>query len=133
VERPSYERVFFVSKDGLDTFNSLTWFLADALWMFELPHYAIPMIGLTLLSGLALLYIDKRLNVFFINLAIVSWICMNTLWIVSEFEAYSDLRWVAKLSFALGCLWIVMACMVSKKIRETFSHFRRFRTSTWIK
>ncbi len=127
----SHERPFFASKDFLDTFNSITWFGADALWMFGLPNLAIPTIGLTLLSGICLLYIDKRVPVFFINLAINAWICMNTCWIVSEFAGYESWRLYAKIAFAFGLLSIGLAVLLSRRVRETFSHFRRFRLSPW--
>jgi len=107
--------------------NSVTWFFADALWMIELHNFAIPLMGLTIFSGLCLLYVEKRLPVIFINLAINAWIMMNTMWIVSEIEGLQHIKSYSHLAFAFGVTFIALACVTSKSIRETFSHFRRFR------
>ena len=127
------DRSFFVSKDFLDTLNSLTWFLADAFWMFGWNLLSLSVMLFPIVSGLMLLYIDKRPTAFMINGAINCWIWMNTFWIFSELPGYEMTKSLSKVSFLLGLLFIVGAVLISKNMRETFSHFRRFRLSQWLK
>lgn len=122
-----HERPFPISKDALDTLNSLTWFMADGIWMLGFHPAALGMIGLTLLSGLCLLYIEKRPAVTCINLGILSWATMNMLWIASEYTKSERIQELTRISFGVGLAFIVAAAFVSKDVRETFSHFRRFR------
>lgn len=127
------ERDFFVSKDALDTINSLAWFLMDAAWMLQIKQVAVAMIVPTLLSGLFLCYIEKRKNVTYINFAIVSWIVMNASWMFSEDFYEEEFMLAAKMSFILGVGFIAMAVAASKNLSETFSHFKRFRIKSYFK
>jgi hypothetical protein len=115
-----HERPFPVSKDALDTLNSMSWFMMDAFWMLEKTSLGKIFVLPTILSGLLLLYIEKRRTVFWINLAINSWIWMNTFWM------FEKLDW-ARGAFVFGLLCVGAALLEAKSLRETFSHFRRFR------
>lgn len=124
------ERPFFISKNGLDTINSVAWFAMDASWMLETPSISFAMIIPTILSAFCLVYIEKRSNVTFINLAILSWICMNICWMFSEIMGNHQYLLLAKIFFGVGILCILIAVALSKNLTETFSHFRRFRIKT---
>jgi hypothetical protein len=115
-----HERPFPVSKDALDTLNSISWFLMDAFWMLEKTSFGKIFVLPTIVSGLLLLYIEKRRTVFWINLAINSWIWMNTFWMFERLP-------LARVSFGFGLLCVFAAILEAKSLRETFSHFRRFR------
>ena len=125
------QRPFFISKDLLDSTNSVSWFLMDASWMLEVQELSIFMIIPTILSGLFLCYIEKRRTHTLINVAILCWICMNISWMFSEvLELNSYLR-LAKIFFILGSLFVILALITSENISETFSHFKRFRIKNW--
>ncbi len=115
-----HERRFPVGKDALDTLNSVSWFMMDAFWMLEKTSLGKVFVLPTILSGILLLYIEKRRTVFWINLAINSWIWMNTFWMYERLA-------LARISFGFGLLCVVAAILEAKSLRETFSHFRRFR------
>jgi hypothetical protein len=115
-----HERPFPVSKEFLDTANSVSWFLMDALWMLNSTQWGKLFLVPTLATGLALLYIEKRRSVFWINLSINCWIWMNTFWMFEELA-------MARLAFFAGVCFIGLAILEARSIRETFSHFRRFR------
>jgi hypothetical protein len=121
------ERPFIVSKDVLDTVNSLTWFLMDASWMLQMKEISLLMIVPTILTGVILCYIEKRKNITFINIAILCWICMNVSWMFADIHAVSTYLLIAKSFFCAGLLFILMAVATSEKISDTFSHFKRFR------
>jgi hypothetical protein len=124
------ERPFFVSKHILDTVNSLSWFIMDASWMFELSTIYMIMLFPTLLTGLFLCYIERDNSLTMINIAIFNWICMNVSWMFSE--TYHDLFYLslAKIFFGMGVLFMMLAVVTSKNLADTFSHFKRFRMKT---
>jgi len=124
----NFERPFFVSKTGLDTTNSITWFLADGLWMLGFFESALFCLSLTLLTGLVLIYIEKRFSVTCINIAIICWTSMNFVWILSEYKDDQGYQAQARIAFAAGLGFIMIAILASKNVRETFSHFKRFRS-----
>lgn len=121
------ERAFPLSKDILDTINSVSWFLLDASWMLDVQQLSLFMILPTILSGVFLVYIEKRRSVTFINVAILNWICMNITWMFSELYEDSYLLTVSKVFLGVGVLCIGLSIYYSENINETFSHFRRFR------
>lgn len=125
------QRPFFISKDLLDSLNSVSWFLMDASWMLQAEEISIFMILPTVLSGIILCYIEKRRTHTLINIAILSWICMNISWMFSEVLALSSYLTIAKVFFVTGCLFVILALITSENVSETFSHFKRFRIKNW--
>jgi len=88
---------------------------------------SVAMIIPTIATGLCLVYIEKRKTLTLINLAILSWICMNVSWMFSEVLEIPFYLTAAKSLFALGLGFILAAVFVSGSLTETFSHFKRFR------
>lgn len=131
--RSEYERSFPLSKDVLDTANSVCWFFMDAFWMIDWPLMSMVMGVFTVSSGIALCYVEKRRSHFFINLGIMSWILMNVAWMLSDHS--DDIRYVyaSRSLFAVGLMNMFLAIATSKDIADTFSHFRRFRLKKVIK
>ncbi len=125
------ERPFLLPKEAIDTINSMCWFLADAFWMLGATHVAHFFLFPTIVSGLCLLYVEKRRPVFFINLAINSWIWMNTLWMLAEVKGSPTMMWGPRACFVLGLAFVACAVATSASLRDTFSHFRRFRVLKW--
>jgi hypothetical protein len=125
------QRPFFISKDLLDSTNSVSWFLMDASWMLGVQELSIFMILPTILSGLFLCYIEKRRTHTLINVAILCWICMNISWMFSEVLELNSYLSLAKIFFIMGSLFVILALITSENISETFSHFKRFRIKNW--
>jgi hypothetical protein len=125
------QRPFFISKDLLDSTNSVSWFLMDASWMLGVEELSIFMILPTILSGLFLCYIEKRRTHTLINIAILCWICMNISWMFSEVLEINSYLTLAKIFFGTGSLFVILALLTSENISETFSHFKRFRIKNW--
>lgn len=101
--------------------------------MMEISSLAYALLVPTILSGVCLVYIEKRVPVFFINLAILSWIFMNSLWMISDISEIACFRTGAIVAFGLGLVFIGAAFATSRTIKETFSHFKRFRTPKWTR
>jgi hypothetical protein len=121
------ERPFFVCKDVLDTVNSISWFFADAMWMLGSIETGLLLMIPTILTGLCLLYVEKRKPVILINVSINCWIWMNALWMLSDKSFPEYYLMLSKTFFILGIIFILLAAYFSQSIRETFSHFKRFR------
>ncbi len=122
-----HERSSIFSKDILDTMNSFSWFLMDASWMLQAREISMMMILPTVLSGLLLCFIEKRRSLTFINIAILSWICMNVSWMFSDIFDGDYYLLIAKSFFGIGIFFIIIALATSENISDTFSHFKRFR------
>ena len=83
----SVERPFIVPKELLDTLNSICWFFADAFWMLEIPSLGYAMLIPTLITGLFLVYVEKRkpvINLRRMALAAILIGVMATGWIVFQ-------------------------------------------------
>ena len=125
------ERPFPISKDILDTVNSFSWFLMDSSWMLQEKEISLTMILPTILSAILLCYIEKRKTLIFINIAILSWICMNVSWMFSDIMGVTSYLTIAKVFFGVGVVFILMAIITSENVSDTFSHFKRFRLKTF--
>jgi hypothetical protein len=123
----SYERPFPIPREVIDTLNSISWFIMDSAWMLQWPTLAELMILPTVATGLVLLYVEKRRSLLLINVAICCWILMNTFWMLGDTHGQPALLFTARALFALGVLSVLGAAHFSEDLRETFSHFRRFR------
>lgn len=121
-------RPFPISKEMLDTINSVCWFLADAFWMIDLLPVGFALMIPTVITGLCLLYVEKRKPILLINLAINCWIFMNSLWMISDADLQGPYLTAAKLCFVMGLLFIMGSVWLSKSWKDTFSHFKRFRS-----
>lgn len=121
------ERPSIFSKDVLDTMNSFSWFLMDASWMLEVREVSMAMILPTVISAIFLCMVEKRRTVTFINIAVLSWICMNVSWMFSDIFTQNYYLTMAKSFFGIGILFIILAIATSENISDTFSHFKRFR------
>lgn len=122
-----------LSKDFLETANSLAWFFMDAAWMLEIKPVANAMILPTLASGIALCAIEKEKSAFYINMSVASWIVMNVSWMLAESFAYDAFMAGARAFFVVGSLFLCLAAAKSKNLKETFSHFKRFRIGSYLK
>lgn len=133
---------------GLETSNSVCWFLMDAAWMNNMMIAATVLAGLTILSNLLTLYNrfkwlkslgdddawiftkeewfqatrEDRENVtsIFIDIAIFFWIGMNILWML-ELPGMN-------IFLAIGAVFIVTSSIISKRNGSSWSTpFTRFR------
>ncbi len=92
------ERNFPIPKDVLDTLNSITWFIVDGLWMMGLHRFALVFAVPTIITGLLLLYIEKRPSITCINLAINCWIWMNAFWILFDLTCKQNNRFLQSIN-----------------------------------
>lgn len=119
-------------KDILETLNSIAWFSMDAAWMLELNAVAIALIFPTFLSGLILCFLEDKKSLTLINISILSWICMNVSWMLSELYTKEYFLLGAKVFLVLGILCMSVGMYFSNNRSEAFFHFKRSRIKNFF-
>jgi hypothetical protein len=80
------------------------WLLKDTCWMLEWKVLGITMIIPTVSVAMYLAYKSLREKDFFINLAVLFWICANAYWMCCEFFNHVELKFYAGIPFFLGMI-----------------------------
>src|SRR3954470_18253392 len=106
------------SRRVVDPANSVAWFSMDALWLVQLPWPAYAATGLTLLTGAALLFLNRRrAERLDDDLALNAWMWMNALWAISDLGKLPVLRYVAMGVAVLGAALLLNAIRPSTRSR----------------
>jgi len=91
-----------------ENFHILLWLLKDLSWVMDFKILGLIMIVPTI--GVAV-YITiltrKSSSELFHNLAVVCWICANSVWMIGEFFYDDTTRPAATVFFAAGLLFII--------------------------
>ncbi len=104
----------------------------DICWMSKHEMGAYFLAPVVLVSALALCYMERRITHMFINFAILNWIIMNIAWMALEYHPNLMHSSVPFWPMAMGFFSIGLAALLSRDLRDTFSHFRRFRAKNWV-
>ena len=90
-----------------ENFHIALWLLKDTCWVTDFKTGGIVMIVPTLAVAF---YITWKMRIhtaeLFHNLAVCSWICANSIWMVGEFFFNDGLRQPATIFFSLGLIFI---------------------------
>src|SRR4051812_10460647 len=109
------KRAAWFSRRVVDPANSVAWFAMDALWLAQLAWPAYAATGLTLVTGAALLFLNRRkAERLDDDLALNAWMWMNALWVISDLGQLPTLRYVAMGVAALGAVLLANAIRPSK-------------------
>lgn len=119
-------------KNILETLNSIAWFSMDAAWMLEFNTGAIGLIFPTFLSGLILCFMEDKKSLTLINISILSWICMNVSWMLSELYTKKYFLLGAKIFLTIGILCMGAGIYFSNNRSEAFFHFKRSRIKNFF-
>lgn len=82
------------------------WLLKDSCWMLQLRWLGIAMIIPTIIIAAIIVYATRKTNDFWINLAILFWICANSFWMYIEFFTSGELKLWTSIPFALGFIFV---------------------------
>jgi len=63
----------------------LLWLLKDLCWAMEFKLIGTIMVLPTIAAAIWILYITRRWNDFWVNLAVLFWILANSTWMIMEF------------------------------------------------
>jgi hypothetical protein len=104
-----------------ENFHILLWLLKDLCWVMDFKIAGLVMIVPTI--GVAVfitILTRKSVSELFHNLAVVCWICANSVWMIGEFFFDDTTRSLATIFFVSGLLFIVWfySILLYKKIRN---------------
>ena len=85
-----------------ENLHILLWLLKDTAWMMEWRILGITMMFPTLLIAVFIMLKTLKESEFYINLAILFWICANSYWMCCEFFGHVEYKNYAAIPFTLG-------------------------------
>jgi hypothetical protein len=122
------KRTAWFSRRYVDPVNSVAWFAMDGLWLAEFEWPAYIAAAVTLLTGGALLFLDRRRGEpLDADLALNAWMWMNALWTVSDLRELPALRYAAIAFSVIGAVLLVNAIRPSKRSRGRIRRLKKMR------
>src|SRR3954447_12655857 len=122
------KRAAWFSRRVVDPANSVAWFAMDALWLAQLAWPAYVATGLTLLTGAALLFLNRRrAERLDDDLALNAWMWMNGLWVISDLGKLPALRYAAMAAAVIGATLLLNAIRPSKRSRGRIRRLKKLR------
>lgn len=82
------------------------WLIKDSCWMMEYKIPATLMIVPTIGLAMMIVYHTWKSIDVFINMAILFWICANSIWMLFEFFERTELKPFAAIPFVLGFVFV---------------------------
>lgn len=127
MEHSARERTF----DRLELAASVAWLGMDFAWMEHWTYAALCLaVPTSLCSAAGVLTAEPSFAARAIAGAMASWAVMNCFWMMSDLDVYNGI-WIARTSFALGVLLLLLALIVSGSssavMLEVARKFRRMR------
>ncbi len=107
-----------------ENFHIVLWLMKDTCWVMDLKLMGLIMILPTVAVAIHITWISRsQLSEFFHNLAVVLWICANSVWMIGEFFYQDTLRPYAMIFFTLGLIAVAVYYMIlrprhKRRIRE---------------
>jgi hypothetical protein len=87
----------------------LLWLLKDIFWVADIKLMGTIMIAPTLLVAIWITYrLRKSKTELIHNIAVICWICANSVWMIGEFYFRDGTRPIAISLFAVGILILVV-------------------------
>lgn len=91
----------------IENFHILLWLLKDMCWVFELKVLGLIMITPAISVAIWITWINRKFrSELFHNLAVVSWIIANSVWMIGEFFFNDTTRNIAIIFFLSGLLFV---------------------------
>ena len=91
-----------------ENLHVLLWLVKDFCWMMEIKSLGTFMVFPTIAMSAYVCYISKKeLNNLLPNLAVTSWICANSLWMLFDFYQWT-LKPYALFFFSIGFIFIMI-------------------------
>ncbi|MBL7925170.1 MAG: hypothetical protein JNL88_13290 [Bacteroidia bacterium] len=90
-----------------ENMHIVMWLLKDTCWVLDFKIPGLIMIFPTIGVALHITWLHRKaLAELYHNLAVVSWICANSVWMIGEFFYEDTLRPVSTIFFVLGLLMV---------------------------
>ncbi|MBP7168257.1 MAG: hypothetical protein KBB64_11370 [Bacteroidia bacterium] len=98
-----------------ENFHIVLWLLKDSCWVMDLKIPGLIMIIPTISVALHITWLYRQsASELYHNLAVVSWIMANSIWMIGEFFYDDTLRPVATVFFVIGLLLVSVYYLVVK-------------------
>jgi hypothetical protein len=104
-----------------ENFHILLWLLKDLCWVMDFKIAGLVMIVPTIGGAIFITILTRKsVSELFHNLAVVCWICANSVWMIGEFFFDDKTRHLATVFFVAGLLFIAWfySVLLYKKIRN---------------
>lgn len=90
-----------------ENFHIVLWLLKDTCWVLDFKIPGLIMIIPTVSVAMHITWINRLSHAeLFHNLAVVFWICANSIWMIGEFFYNDTLRPVSTIFFVLGLIMV---------------------------
>jgi len=99
----------------------LLWLLKDLCWVMDFKITGLVMIVPTVLMAIYITVLTRHsVSELFHNLAVVCWICANSIWMIGEFFFNDGTRPAAAVFFVAGLLFITWyyGVLLYRKVRR---------------
>jgi hypothetical protein len=90
----------------MESLHIVFWLIKDSCWMLQFKWLGIMMVIPTLTIAAFIVFITRKSNDVFINLAVLAWISANSFWMYIEFFTSGELKYWSSIPFALGFLFV---------------------------
>ena len=84
------------------------WLIKDSCWMLELKLPGAFMVLPTVYLAVFIVVKSAGTREFYINAAVLCWICANSFWMLVEFFNEDKLRGYSGIPFALGFIFVTL-------------------------
>jgi uncharacterized membrane protein (GlpM family) len=96
-----------------ENFHIVLWLLKDSCWVMDFKIPGLIMIIPTISVALHITWLHRQtMSELYHNLAVVSWIMANSVWMIGEFFFNDTLRPVAAVFFVIGLLLVSVYYLV---------------------
>jgi len=104
-----------------ENLHIVLWLLKDTCWVldFKVPGLIMIFPTITVAIHITWLYRDSRSELFH-NLAVVSWISANSVWMIGEFFYGDALRPIATIFFVLGLIMVSVYYLLIKPSEKKY-------------
>lgn len=105
--------IWFKKIRDYENLHILLWLLKDTCWVLLWETGGIIMIVPTIAVAIHITWLSRRItSELFHNLAVVCWICANSIWMIGEFFFDDNMRPAATVFFCAGLLLMAVYYLV---------------------
>ncbi len=116
------------NKEKIEFWNSIFWFLMDAMWMFSQIELSLIFAIPTVLTGTIVIFMNNKFADILVDFSMLMWILMNISWLISEEFEIPELLLTAKSSFIIGIATLILASLKSDQGMDIIiKKFRRYK------
>ena len=111
---------------GYENFHILLWLLKDSFWLMEWKLAGISAIVPVMLLAFRIAWLDRKDTANLLhNIAIICWLCGDSIWMIGDFFFNSRLKQLPATFFGIGILVLAIYYLVVLP-REKIQHTKNY-------